>query len=196
MLVIRGELLKKYPNAVIYAHKARWQTGPGGAIDPTLPREFEDQGTEASRLRTPLYEAKVDPDITFLGFDLTAAEVQGGSGQPGDTEPGWFFVIKERPGEPRVGLDINQAEALNVWNDLAWADVFDADTDNGFLQVGSGPTLTLTAPPNDAPAQEKVQHDEDAALAWRPDTNAAELAYILYQVPVLVAVHGAEMLPQ
>ena len=27
------------------------------------------------------------------------------------------------------------------------------------------------------------------------DTNAAELAYILYQVPVLVAVHGSEMLP-
>ena len=25
--------------------------------------------------------------------------------------------------------------------------------------------------------------------------NAAELAYILYQVPVLVAVHAAEMLP-
>ena len=29
---------------------------------------------------------------------------------------------------------------------------------------------------------------------WRGDTHAAELAYILYQVPVLIAVHGAEML--
>jgi hypothetical protein len=196
VLVIRGELLKKYPTAVIYAQKARWQTDDAGAIDPSLPREFEVEGPEASRLRTPLYEAKVDPDITFLGFDLTADEVQGGSGQPGDTESGWFFVIKERPGEPRFGLDIDSADELNVWNDLAWADVFDPDTDNGFLQVGSGPTLTLEEPPDTAPEQEKLQHGEDVALSWRPNTNAAELAYILYQVPVLVAVHGSEMLPK
>ena len=36
---------------------------------------------------------------------------------------------------------------------------------------------------------------EDVGLRWHPDTNAAELAYILYQVPVLVAVHGRETLP-
>jgi hypothetical protein len=29
---------------------------------------------------------------------------------------------------------------------------------------------------------------------WSSDMNAAELAYILYQVPVLVAVHASEML--
>ena len=50
MLVIRGELLKRYPNAVIYAHRACWQrkddgqpTGqasvrPRGRIDNTLER--------------------------------------------------------------------------------------------------------------------------------------------------------------
>ena len=32
------------------------------------------------------------------------------------------------------------------------------------------------------------------AFRWRADTHAAELAYILYQVPVLMAVHAAEML--
>ena len=32
------------------------------------------------------------------------------------------------------------------------------------------------------------------AYRWRADTHAAELAYILYQVPVLMAVHAAEML--
>ena len=45
------------------------------------------------------------------------------------------------------------------------------------------------------PAQQ-AQHDEDAAYHWRADTNAAELAYILYQLPVLMAVHAAEMLKQ
>ena len=45
-----------------------------------------------------------------------------------------------------------------------------------------------------APEEAHLQYDEDRRFAWRPDTHAAELAYILYQVPVLMAVHGAEML--
>ena len=34
VLVIRGELLKKYPNAVIYAQRARWQM-LDGRFDPS-----------------------------------------------------------------------------------------------------------------------------------------------------------------
>ena len=32
--------------------------------------------------------------------------------------------------------------------------------------------------------------------AWRKEADAADLAYVLYQVPILVAVHGSEMLKQ
>jgi hypothetical protein len=195
VLVIRGELLKKYPTAVIYAQRARWQL-TDGEIDPSKPREFETEGPEEDRLRTPLYEAKVDPDITFLGFDLTAEEVQGGTGEPGDQDPGWFFVIKERPGEPRFGLDIGTDGALETWSDLGWPHVFDPATDH-FLDVGAGtPTLTLSAPdPDTASDYEVTQHAEDVQITWSASMNAAELAYVLYQVPVLVAVHGREMLP-
>ena len=56
-------------------------------------------------MRTPLYEAKVDPDIYFFGFDLDADEARGGTGDNDADPPGWFFVLKERPGEPRFGLD-------------------------------------------------------------------------------------------
>jgi hypothetical protein len=35
----------------------------------------------------------------------------------------------------------------------------------------------------------------DAQATWNPSTDAAELAYILYRVPVLVAVHASRMLP-
>ena len=202
VLVIKGELLKRYPNTVIYAQRARWQL-TDGEIDPTLPRLLESEGAEAEILRTPLYEAKVDPDVTFIGFDLTTAEAQGGTGEDGDDDPGWFFVIKERPGEPRFGLDIEREGALNLWNDLAWPDVHDPEADDGFLQINAGsPTLVLPAelPEELAGSEEEVtpaeiQHAEDVALTWHPNTNAAELAYILYQVPVLVAVHAREMLP-
>jgi hypothetical protein len=194
VLVIRGELLKKYPTAVIYAQKARWQLDTQGRIDRTKERVLETDGPVEDRLRTPLYEAKVDPDITFIGFDLTAKEVKGGSGRGTDIAPGWFFIIKERPGEPRFGLDIARDGDLNVWNDLAWPDVTaEADT---FLQIRpGGPSLTLTEPVTADVQEKRVQWQEDRGLSWTPDTNAAELAYILYQVPVLVAVHGSEMLP-
>jgi hypothetical protein len=41
--------------------------------------------------------------------------------------------------------------------------------------------------------QEKYkQHKDDVKVAWTPSVNAAELAYILYQSPVLVAVHASK----
>lgn len=197
-LVIRGELLKKYPNAVIYAQRAKWQRDEAGAINRFAPRELATEALPGEDLvKTPLYEAKAPPDITFIGFDLTAAEAQGGTGEPGDEDPGWFFVIKERPGEPRFGLDIESAGARHTWNDLAWPDVFDAARDDGILQVGAGtPTIALTAPPASAVETVEIQHEEDAQITWSAGMNAAELAYILYQVPVLVGVHASEMLPE
>ena len=44
VLVIRGELLKKYPTAVIYAQKARWQRDAAGKIVRTVERILETEG--------------------------------------------------------------------------------------------------------------------------------------------------------
>src|SRR5690606_24588261 len=74
-------------------------------------------------VKTPLYQAQVAPDIYFFGFDLTAEEAKGDDGTQEGDDPGWFFVIKERPGEPRFGLDIDKQPAINIWNDLSWEDV-------------------------------------------------------------------------
>jgi hypothetical protein len=43
--------------------------------------------------------------------------------------------------------------------------------------------------------QENEPIDDDVQANWNPSTNSAELAYILYQVPVLVGVHASRMLP-
>ena len=94
MLVIRGELLKRYPTAVIYAHRACWQrTDDGtaadrakdpcsrsGGIDNSKERRLapltaaEQGAPPRSKVLTPLFEARIDPDIYFLGFDLTVGE--------------------------------------------------------------------------------------------------------------------------
>ncbi len=205
VLVIRGELLKKYPTAVIYAHKAEWALKDDGTIDLTKERRLvslsdaELANPPRTKVKTPLYQAQVSPDIYFFGFDLTALEARGGSGtEPGDQDKaGWFFVIKERPGEPRFGLDIDHSGAPNVWNlwnDLAWEDVQPAPP-GSFLEINRSFTLTAPNPGADAEGPARLtQHNEDRDIRWDIDTNAADLAYILYQVPVLVAVHAAEML--
>jgi hypothetical protein len=195
VLAIRGELLKKYPTAVVYAHRADWERR-GGAIDKSRPRKLADlpAGVPPTTLvKTPLYEAKVPTDIYFFGFDLTADDARGGTIVDGEEDPGWFFVIKERPGDPRFGLDLPRDGAtppISTWNELSWTDVVTGYDAAEQLPVGQHEVALVGA----ADPTQQAQHDEDAAYRWRADTNAAELAYILYQLPVLMAVHAAEML--
>jgi len=192
VLVIRGELLKKYPNAVIYAHKARWQ--PKSDSDPTPDKTKEREFDPNVPIKSPLYEAKVKPDIYFFGFDLTEDEARGDDQV--DDEPGWFFVIKERPGEPRFGLDIEREGPIQVWNDLAWPDVVPDGIDGAFIDLAATPSRSLPTTAPSGTAQEKeVQWLEDRHLSWSDNMSAAELAYILFQAPVLIGVHASEMLP-
>ena len=231
VLVIRGELLKKYPTAVIYAHKAVWNYEKDDddefvldengekIIDIKQERslalipEAQEDNPPTSLIKSPLYEAKVEPDIYFFGFDLTVCEAKGGTGKedkPVDErcaadvtwdDPGWFFVIKERPGEPRFGLDVRDEEVgledVKLWNDLSWSHVTPAVDDGDFLQItNSTQDIPLQDLADDGTEVEKeLQKGEDANINWTKEMNSAELAYILYQVPVLVAIHACEMLP-
>ncbi len=208
VLVVRGELLKRYPNAVIYAMKAKWAQ-PNGQPDIDKERELvkltamEEDNPPKAKLLTPLFEARVHPDIFFIGFDLTAAQARGRK----DNEPalvgandnaGWFFILQERPGEPRFGLDqpppSGPGPTLFNWNALHWGRVGTAE--GACMRIDK--TIVLTPPgnwnPNSADADNKP-NPEDAAAHFSPQTSAAELAYILYQVPAMVAVHASRMLP-
>ncbi len=212
VLVIRGELLKKYPTAVVYAHKADWgpdQTVVAGEPAPK-PRSVneerifvkltaaQEKDPPTSIIKTPLFEAKVDPDIYFFGFDLDDEEARGKLNPTSlSDDAGWFFVIKERPGEPRFGLDIEKAkneagqEKIINWNNLSWKDIQTAD--GNCIEMNR--TISFQAY-NALQDQENKPHADDVQARWSPDTNAAELAYILYQVPVLVGVHASRMLPK
>jgi len=45
--------------------------------------------------------------------------------------------------------------------------------------------------------EEKIeQYRDDKNISWNKDMNSAALAYVLFQAPVLVAVHASEMLPK
>ncbi len=196
VLVIRGELLKRYPNAVIYAQRAAWPM-KGNTIDTSQPRSLvqltgaEVDAPPREKLRTPLYAAKLEPDIYFLGFDLTIEQARGGTGEHAGDDPGWFFIIKERPGEPRFGLDLSRDGSLNVWNDLSWTDV--APTGN-YLRIDPAAPPALTEPPSTAGTAVHDQWAEDHAVTWDAGVTSSDLAYIFFQAPVLVAIHAAELL--
>lgn len=229
VLVIRGELLKKYPNAIIYAHRAVWRDDTedgepildldsGQTIDLTRERDLrplvgdeEEANPPRTTIKTPLYEAKVDPDIYFFGFDLTVCEAKGGTGDvdiPVDeicdeqgiqwNDPGWFFVIKERSGEIALGLDVRQEgdsrDNVKVWNDLSWSHMDPPVEDGDFLQTNQDINLKPLNLPNEV--EKTDQKDEDTSINWDENMSSADLAYILYQVPVLVGVHASGMLPK
>jgi hypothetical protein len=200
VLVIRGELLKKYPTAVIYAHRAKWERKADGVtIDTDKPRTLEnidaafEDHPPTTIVRTPLYEAKVDPDIYFFGFDLTIPEAKGGDGTKPTDDPGWFFVIKERPGEPRFGLELSRGPSLEVFDELTWDDAVANLAPGAFLPATSLAAPSLAAPPAGDPENKKPQHDDDAK-ADAAQQSSARWAYLLYRAPIMVAVHADEML--
>jgi hypothetical protein len=175
-LVIRGDLLKKYPTAVIYAQQARWAKDAEGHD----VRELDD-GNPDRFIKDPIFKAEVEPDVRFLGFDLTASVVKG-SPDPAANDPGWFFVIQERPGEPRFGLDDLSEESpviAGTWDELAWEHL------SNFAALGC---VDLNAP-----IRADITVSPDRQFEW--GRNAADMAYILYQIPVMVAFHAADMLP-
>ena len=101
-----------------------------------------------------------------------------------------------RPGDPRFGLDLDRADRVEVWNDLSWPDVDPHNT--GFIEL-DGATAPVPLQEFDDPVadEEKAdQHAEDLSLPlWHAGLSSADIAYILFQAPVLMAVHAEEMLP-
>jgi hypothetical protein len=59
VLLIRSELLRRYPNALVYAANARLSTdGDELEIDDTVPEKH------------PIFTGQLSPDVAFYGFEL------------------------------------------------------------------------------------------------------------------------------
>lgn len=197
VLVIRGDLLKRYPNTIIYAQDAVWSSDPLHANELAL---YDENGTkvlanvEAPGIHYPLFIAPVKPDLTFIGFNATIETVRGNINLDETaearatipaTELGWFFVLQEVVGETRFGLDEHPPAAGTgsgmQWDNLSWAN----------LQLHPLTQVIQLEQPFVGP-----QSGDPGELRWRPSqgTNAADIAAILRQKPVLVGIHGRQML--
>jgi len=171
VLLVRGELLKRYPGAVIYAVAAL--KGTGGKRKPS---------TAAKSERYPVFRGTLSPDVTFLAFDLTAAEARGGG-----TKQGWFFVIQQQPTEPRFGLDESEEWKPGQpkdWGDLSW----------GHL-VGETSQASMTHAPVAGSRPASWSGLDPLGLKWSASAQSAQIANIALQRPVRVAIHADDMLP-
>ena len=181
VLLVRGSLLSAYPDVVVSARRAVWQTNANGTSNKNKPRRLAVSVTDAdyaANEKYPLFSASVSPDLIFLGFDLSVEQARG----IGD-DPGWFIAFQERQGQPRFGADIGAGGALPKWQDFTW----------GHISATSLAGEHISLPATALTATNAVISDE--TLVWSAASSAAHVASILYQDPVLVAVHAEEMLP-
>ena len=123
VLLIRGRLLKRYPNTAIYA----WRASGARLKNPPA----------ATDIRKPAFAGTLGTDIAFAGFDLTDADLTQGDG--------WFFVLQEQPTEPRFGFDEGTGapkRVLTAWSDVSWDDV---GTESGrYLRIAGNPLSGIT----------------------------------------------------
>lgn len=87
VVLLRGELTRRYPNMLCYLAKAR-------RVQPSGPLSI---GTTEVH---PSFRGTLGDDVMFFGFALGEAAVRGTA-----SDPGWFLVIQQPPGEPRFGVD-------------------------------------------------------------------------------------------
>jgi hypothetical protein len=94
VLLVRGELIRRYPNAIMLAQQ---QIGKEASGHPTFAAP-PAPGAPGS----VLFHVPLPPDIFLTGFLLTEAEVRqaDAAGHP------WWFIIAEHPTAPRFGLDL------------------------------------------------------------------------------------------
>jgi hypothetical protein len=162
VLLLRGDLLRRYPRAIIYAAEAVW------SADGTR-REL------GSEERYPLFRATRAPDITMLGFPLTEQQVRGADSKA-QGHAGWFFVLQEQPTEPRFGLDVATTfgGVPEHWSGLSWGQL--APDENALRQI--------TYVSIDGLLQGKILDN----VPW--GRNSAHMAFITRQRPFRVAIHA------
>lgn len=194
-LLVRGQLLRRYPNTAVYA----WKKTDGA---DTLRKD--DQGRRPDgAIQIPVFSGTLGEDMTFFGFDIDHDDIDG-----------WCFVLEEQMHEPRFGFDVDapvpdqprtgppqrsglvkalaQMEALtharaaattllyenyNVYKALSWTHI--GVQAGGFVTVDS--LKTIPHPP----------YASFPGLSARP--SAAEIARALLQQPFRAYFVGSDL---
>ena len=182
VLLVRGQLLRRYPNTAVYAWKKT--VGADG-----LQKDAQGLRPDGA-LATPRFSGTIGVDISFFGFDIDDEEADQ-----------WCFVLEEQMTEPRFGFDVDEPQPgqartgpprrhalhtalttplyseYNTYKALSWS----------HLAVPAGGFVTLDG----------LRQAPPAAFASFPmltaTANAAEIARALLQQPFRAYFVGADL---
>jgi hypothetical protein len=186
VLLIKGELLRRYPKTLVYAVPAKWQdtdsAGSERVEDTTKPPEL------------PLFVGSLGDDVVFLGFQFDDeididVDIRGTTNRT-DEKPGWFFAFEQPPTEPRFGLDVGNAGQAGSkptdWADVSW-----------FHALGSADASATHAPIAQLDGHTCPYDDNDGSPNRWDETwglSSKAMARITLQRPVRMLVHADQML--
>jgi hypothetical protein len=164
-LIIRGELVRRFPEALVLAMRA-------GGSDAEGRPEFTADAKDQAPI---LFNQHLAPDIRLVGFKLRPSQIR--------TEA-WWFLITENPSGPRFGLDLADDDNAPAGdhvarNHLDWNDL-------GALRSGrflSALARTLIVKDKDSDPQETT---------W--PGNSAIVARTLLQNPVRAAFDAQKLI--
>lgn len=165
VLTLRGDLLKKFPNTVIFM--AELKRNNRGELQPPAETDF----------LFPSFKAELPPDLQFMGFEVSASEVK----REKPNGKSWYFILMEPVGEARFGLDADFRPNGTTYsrNDLAWTHLKNPELPN-FITATNKPNMgTITI------------SNEDKKL-WGKD--AAAMAALLFQQPFAVIIKASDLL--
>jgi hypothetical protein len=176
VILIRSELLRRFPRTTIYLAKAH-RTQP----DPAQPATYDlapvtgSPGDAEYAEKYPVFTGDLPPDIVFLGFDVAPVDAVGS-----DTaaDPGYFLVFQEPLTETRLGLDAERPEDVpfSTWAQLAWTDV-----------VVTRHHIDLAPSGGPAPNSARGLHLDRTG-------TSAQIAAALEQQPFRAAIHLSNLL--
>lgn len=190
VLLVRGQLLKRYPNTHVYAwKKGRDETSGKKHV---LLKNTDGVPPSAADIREPVFAGVLGNDIVFFGFDIKPAKQKAGE---------WCFVLEEPMTEPRFGFDIedgnpnrrarpllssirsNQAlladTGISPWKALSW----------GHLDVAEGSHVGLAQLGN------LVNSPFPGATDLPANPSSADFAHALIQLPFRAFYLGNDLIP-
>jgi hypothetical protein len=94
VLLVRSELLRRYPTTHICAVPAQLPRTPGSTILAMSPNG------NASLEVHPVFRGTPAPDLGYFGFSLSPSQVRSAPDQPG-----YYFVLQQHPTQPHFGLE-------------------------------------------------------------------------------------------
>ncbi len=105
VLVIKGELIRRYPSVIVQTGHTVLEHGVRHMADPVIDPDFR---------------GLLEPDVLLLGFTgLTLPIVLAAKDHP---DTAYWFFFSEHVSEPRFGLDEADGApwAGSTWNDATW----------------------------------------------------------------------------